>query len=119
MDFSKGHYKDIILSIDEENTKCADCDKENPSKVSVNNGIVLCEGCALQHLDLGTNVSYIRDLSGDFDEYLLNYFTLGGNSKFKRFLKEENIDPNLPIKTKYLIKACQFYRINLKKKSSR
>ena len=116
MDFSKGHYKDIILSIDEENTKCADCDKENPSKVSVNNGIVLCEGCALQHLDLGTNVSYIRDLSGDFDEYLLNYFTLGGNSKFKRFLKEENIDPNLPIKTKYLTKACQFYRINLKKK---
>ena len=110
------HYQEIIQSIDEENNKCVDCDKENPTKVSVNNGIILCEGCALQHLDLGPNISYIRELSGDFDEYLLNYFTLGGNSKFKRFLKEENVDPNLPIKSKYLTKAIEFYRINLKRK---
>ena len=116
MELTKEQYKDIILSIDEENAKCADCGKENPIKVSVNNGIILCEGCALQHLELGPNVSYIRDLAGDFDEYLLNYFTLGGNSKFKRFLKEENVDTSLPINKKYLTKACEFYRINLKKK---
>ena len=116
MNLAKGQYKDIILSIDEENIKCADCNKENPTKVSVNNGIILCEGCALQHLELGPNVSYIRDLSGDFDEYLLNFFTLGGNSKFKRFLKEENVDESLPINKKYLTRACEFYRINLKRK---
>ena len=116
MEIAKGQYKDIILSIDEENIKCADCGKENPTKVSVNNGIILCEGCALQHLELGPNVSYIRDLSGAFDEYLLNYFTLGGNSKFKKFLKEENVDTSLPINKKYLTRACEFYRINLKKK---
>ena len=116
MEIAKGQYKDIILSIDEENIKCADCGKENPIKVSVNNGIILCEGCALQHLELGPNVSYIRDLSGEFDEYLLNYFTLGGNSKFKKFLKEENVDTSLPINKKYLTRACEFYRINLKRK---
>ena len=116
MELSKEQYKDIILSIDEENNKCADCGKENPTKVSVNNGIILCEGCALQHLELGSNISYIRDLAGDFDEYLLNYFTLGGNSKFIKFLKEENVDKSLPINKKYLTKACEFYRINLKKK---
>ena len=116
MEITKGQYKDIILSIDEENIKCADCGKENPIKVSVNNGIILCEGCALQHLELGPNVSYIRDLSGEFDEYLLNYFTLGGNSKFKKFLKEENVDTSLPINKKYLTRACEFYRINLKRK---
>ena len=116
MEISKSQYKDIILSIDEENIKCADCGKENPIKVSVNNGIILCEGCALQHLELGPNVSYIRDLSGEFDEYLLNYFTLGGNSKFKKFLKEENVDTSLPINKKYLTRACEFYRINLKRK---
>ena len=116
MELSKEQYKDIILSIDEENIKCADCGKENPIKVSVNNGIILCEGCALQHLELGPNVSYIRDLSGEFDEYLLNYFTLGGNSKFKKFLKEENVDTSLPINKKYLTRACEFYRINLKRK---
>ena len=116
MEIAKGQYKDIILSIDEENIKCADCGKENPIKVSVNNGIILCEGCASQHLELGPNVSYIRDLSGEFDEYLLNYFTLGGNSKFKKFLKEENVDTSLPINKKYLTRACEFYRINLKRK---
>ena len=116
MEIAKGQYKDIILSIDEENIKCADCGKENPIKVSVNNGIILCEGCAMQHLELGPNVSYIRDLSGEFDEYLLNYFTLGGNSKFKKFLKEENVDTSLPINKKYLTRACEFYRINLKRK---
>ena len=116
MELSKEQYKDIILSIDEENNKCADCGKENPIKVSVNNGIILCEGCALQHLELRPNISYIRDLAGDFDEYLLNYFTLGGNSKFIKFLKEENVDTSLPINKKYLTKACEFYRINLKKK---
>ena len=116
MEIAKGQYKDIILSIDEENIKCADCGKQNPIKVSVNNGIILCEGCALQHLELGPNVSYIRDLSGEFDEYLLNYFTLGGNSKFKKFLKEENVDTSLPINKKYLTRACEFYRINLKRK---
>ena len=112
----KNQYKDIILSIDEENSKCADCEKEEPSKVSVNNGIVLCEGCAAEHSQLGTSISYIRDLTDDFDEYLLNYFTLGGNSKFKRFLKEENVDNSLPINKKYLTKACDFYRVNLKRK---
>lgn len=112
----KGQYRDIILSIDEENSKCADCEKENPTKVSVNNGIVLCEGCAAEHSQLGTSISYIRDLTDDFDEYLLNYFSLGGNTKFKRFLKEENVDTTLPINKKYLTKACDFYRINLKNK---
>ena len=114
-----GQYKDIILSIDEENNKCADCEKENPTKVSVNNGIVLCEGCAAQHAQLGPSISYIRELSDNFDEYLLNYFTLGSNSKFKKFLKEENVDTTLPINQKYITKACDFYRINLKKKSTR
>ena len=112
----KGGYKDIILSIDEENSKCADCGKENPTKVSVNNGIVICEGCAAEHAQLGPTISFIRDLSDDFDEYLLNYFTLGGNSKFKRFLTEENVNTSLPINQKYLTKACDYYRINLKRK---
>ena len=113
---NKGQYKDIILSIDEENNKCADCGKENPSKVSVNQGILLCEGCAAEHEQLGPTISFVRDLSEDFDEYLLNYFTLGGNSKFKKFLQEENVDLSLPINKKYLTKACEFYRINLKRK---
>ena len=107
---------DIILSIDEENNKCADCGKENPTKVSVNNGIVICEGCAAEHTQLGPTISFVRELSDYFDEYLLNYFVLGGNSKFRRFITEENLDSSLPINQKYLTKACNLYRINLKRK---
>ena len=107
---------DIILSIDEENNKCVDCGKENPTKVSVNNGITICEGCAAEHIQLGPTISFVRDLSDYFDEYLLNYFALGGNSKFKRFLTEENVDSSLSINQKYLTKACNLYRINLKRK---
>ena len=112
----KGKFKDIILSIDEENNRCIDCKKENPTKVSVNNGIIICEECAVEHAKLGTSISYVRDLLDDFDEYLLNYFTLGGNSKFNKFLKEENVDTSLPINQKYLTKACFLYRMNLKRK---
>ena len=53
-------YKDIILSIDEENNKCVDCGKENPTKVSVNNGVILCEECATEHSQLGTKISFVR-----------------------------------------------------------
>ena len=41
---------------------------------------------------------------------------MGGNSKFIKFWKEENVDTSLPINKKYLTKACEFYRINLKRK---
>ena len=114
----KGQYKDIILAIDEENKKCVDCGKDNPTKTSVNNGVVICEECAAKHSQLGPTISYVRDLGDTFDEYLLNYFTLGGNSKFKRFINEEKVDTSLPIDKKYLTKACEFYRINLKMKVS-
>ena len=43
---------------------------------------------------------------------------MGSNTKFKRFLVEESIDPTMPIEQKYLTKACDFYRRNLKKKVS-
>ena len=111
-----GKYVEILFSIDEQNNKCADCGKENPTKVSVNNGIIICEECAEKHTQLGTMISYIRDINDDFDEYLLNFFTLGGNSKFQKFLKDENVDTSLPIDQKYKTKAVVFYRKNLKHK---
>ena len=111
-----GKYKDILLTIDDENNKCVDCGKENPTKVSVNNGVIICEECAEKHKQLGTMISYVLDINDEFDEYLLNYFTLGGNSKFEKFVKDENIDTSLPIEQKYLTKGIEFYRKNLKQK---
>ena len=106
----------LILAIDEENNKCVDCEKINPTKISINNGIVICESCAEKHLLLGPSISYIKDIDDDLDEYLLNFLVFGSNSKFKRFLISEQVDPSLPIEKKYMTKACYFYRKNLKKK---
>ena len=108
--------KNLIVSIDEENNKCVDCGKDNPTKVSINNGVVICEECAEKHNELGHSISFLKDIDDDFDEYLLNFIVFGSNSKFKRFLSQEQVDQTLPIEKKYLTKACFFYRTNLKKK---
>ena len=88
----------LILAIDEENNICVDCDKKNPTKISINNGVIICESCAKQHEELGYAISYIKDIEDDFDEYLLNFLVFGSNSKFKRFLLSEGVDASLPIK---------------------
>ena len=112
----KKKKKNIILTIDEENNICVDCEKKNPTKISINNGVILCEECAKKHSSLGNSISFIKDIDGDLDEYLLNFVVFGSNSKFKRFLISEEVDPSLPIEKKYLTKACYFYRKNLKRK---
>ena len=106
----------LILSIDEENNTCVDCGKTNPTKVSINNGVIICEECSIKHEELGHSISFIKNIDEDFDNYLLNFVVFGSNSKFKRFLTEEKVDPSLPLEKKYLTKACFFYRNNLKRK---
>ena len=106
----------LIIAIDEENNICVDCEKKYPTKISINNGVIICEDCAKKHELLGHSISYIKDINGDLDEYLLNFLVFGSNSKFKRFLISEEVDPSLPIEKKYLTRACYFYRKNLKRK---
>ena len=113
---AKKEDMNLILAIDEENYICVDCEEKYPTKISINNGVIICEECAKKHASLGSSISYIKDIEDDLDEYLLNFLVFGSNSKFKRFLTSEKVDPSLPIEKKYLTKACYFYRKNLKKK---
>ena len=113
---AKKEKKNLILTIDEENNVCVDCGKEHPTKVSINNGTIICEECAIKHEELGHGISFVKNIDDDFDEYLLNYIVFGSNSKFKRFLIQENVDQSLPIEKKYLTKACFYYRNNLRNK---
>ena len=41
---------------------------------------------------------------------------MGSNTKFKRFLLREKLDPNLSIKEKYQTQAVNYYRKNLRAK---
>lgn len=106
----------LILKIDKENNFCVDCGKKDPTKVSINNGVIICKNCSLKHKDLGNSISFIKDINEDFDEYLLSFIVFGSNSKFKHFLLEEKVNPSFPIEKKYLTKACFFYRKDLKRK---
>ena len=106
----------IIYTIDEENKKCVDCGAENPTKVSINNGVIICEECSKQHEELGHSISFIKNINDDFDEFLINFIVMGSNTKFKRFLTQENVDTSLPIKSKYKTQAVNYYRKNLRDK---
>lgn len=41
---------------------CADCCSQDPSWVSINRGVLLCDGCCSVHLSLGRHVSQIKSL---------------------------------------------------------
>jgi len=108
--------KNLIYSIDEENYRCVDCDKEKTTYISINNGVTLCDFCANQHLSLGNSISFIKSINAQLDEYLFNYIVFGSNTKFKRFIANENLDQNLIIKQKYKTKCLNYYRKILKSK---
>ena len=106
----------IIYTIDEANNKCVDCDAEHPTKISINNGVIICEECAKKHKNLGSSISFIKNIDDNLDNFLFDFIVLGGNTKFKRFLNEEKVNLELPIEEKYKTEACNFYRKNLKAK---
>ena len=108
--------KNLIYKIDDENYNCADCGKQKSTYLSINNGITLCDSCSQQHKILGNSISYIKNINDKLDEYLFNFIVFGSNTRFKRFIKNEKLDQDLPIKAKYKTKALYFYRRVLKNK---
>ena len=108
--------KNLIYKIDEDNYNCVDCGNTHSSFISINNGVTICSKCAEIHKTLGHCVSYLLNINDELDEYLFNFIVFGSNTKFKRFLKEENFDKNLSIKKKYRTNVVVFYRRNLKNK---
>ena len=107
-------FKQTIFSLDSKNQKCNDCGEPNVKFVSVNNGITLCELCAQIHKYFGFQISYIRSIEDDFDDYLMNYFIYGGNKKFRKTLRQMGV--NLDVKKAHLYKTfgADYYRRNLK-----
>ena len=105
-----------LSDIDEANKKCVDCGAEEPTYVSINDGVTICSQCASIHSTLGYSISYVRQIYDDWDEYLMNYMLMGSNSKFNRSMSILGLDTTLPINLKYRSKAVDFYRRNLKKK---
>ena len=107
-------FKQTIFSLDSKNKKCNDCGEPDVKFVSVNNGITLCELCAQIHQNFGYQISYLRSIEDEFDDYLMNFFIYGGNKKFKKTLRHMGV--NLDVKKAHLYRTfgVDFYRRNLK-----
>ena len=99
----------------EGNSRCFDCNSENPKWASINNGIILCLKCAGIHRSFGLQISTIRSLQVDsWTEKQVKYLSLGGNKKLKDFLSEYKIEPSSSVELKYKSKAAEYYRCSLK-----
>ena len=107
-------FKQTIFSLDSKNKKCNDCSDEDVKFVSINNGITLCELCAQIHKNFGYQISYIRSIDDEFDDYLMNYFIYGGNKKFRRTLRQMGVNLDAKKGNLYRTFGVDFYRRNLK-----
>ena len=108
------NFKQTLFSLDKKNCTCNDCGDSNVKYVSINNGITLCELCAEIHKNFGYQISFIRSIEDQFDDYLVGFFIYGGNKKFKK--KMRNLGVNLDQKKGNLYRTfgADFYRRNLK-----
>lgn len=100
------------------NSTCCSCDKENPTFISLNNGIFLCQACAEIHKKkLDPEISQILSLKKDcFNDDQLLYLSLGGNHNYKLCLAEYNITPDSSLELRFKSKAADYYRKILKDK---
>ena len=85
-----------------------------PTFASINNAILMCGNCAEKQKELGYNISYIRELKSDWDQYLLNYLERGGNSRYIRLCKKYDLE-NMPIEQKLKTKIFEYYRLLVSK----
>ena len=103
-----------LFKKDYENNVCVECKTPNPSYVSINNAIIIWGNCASKHKELGYNISYIRELNDNWDQYLLAYLERGGNSRYIRLSKKYDLD-DIPIEQKFKTKIMEYYRLLVRK----
>ena len=104
-----------IISIP-SNKVCVDCNKENPTNVSLNNSVFVCNECAEIHKKLPSSISTIKPLTDNFSAEEIIILSIGGNARFNAILAEYGISnatsPNKEFK--YLLKISNYYRELLK-----
>ena len=103
-----------LLEKDYENKICVECKSPMPTHVSINNSVLLCTNCAEKHKQLGYNISYIRELNDDWDQYLLNFLERGGNSRYIRLCNQYDLN-QMPIEEKLKTKILDYYRLLVSK----
>jgi len=100
---------------DQMNNICFDCGVENPTFVSINNGIFLCNQCASIHMSFPQGVSIIEnnDLYS-LSENELQFLAKGGNTNLNDFILDEFPKlENYSQKLLYKTRGMDYYRQRL------
>ena len=113
-DFIDSKIKDKM----KDNSKCIDCNAEDPRFISINNSVFVCSRCAGFHLSLGNEVSFIKNVEDQFEEEEIKYIDIGGNLRFLTNLQEFELikigehysEDEEHIKNKYIFTASEYYR---------
>ena len=108
------NFKETLFSLDKKNSSCNDCGDSDVKYVSVNNGITLCELCAQIHRNFGYEISFIRSIEDQFDDYLVGFFIYGGNKKFRKKMRNMGVDLDQKKGNLYRTFGADYYRRNLK-----
>ena len=108
------NFKQTLFSLDKKNSSCNDCGEPDVKYVSINNGITLCELCAEIHKNFGYEISYIRSIEDQFDDYLVGFFIYGGNKKFRKNLRNMGVNLDQKKGNLYRTYGADYYRRDLK-----
>jgi len=96
---------------DPANRLCCDSGEEDPAWASVSHGIYISIGACGVHRSLGVKVSYVQSMSMDSWKPLhLRMMQIGGNERFNKFMLEQKVPADMPIREKYRTKAAKWYR---------
>ena len=81
------YSSNINIEDNEIETKCFDCGCRNPGLISINNGILICNSCGINHMKLPPGVIIlIRNDINALTEKELLFWNLGGNKKLYEFI---------------------------------
>lgn len=115
---NKNLFSPILGMKSEKNEKenyCFDCGHGNPELISINNGILICEKCGINHMTFppGTSI-LIKNEQNALSETELQFLFLGGNQKLYEYIlnKSPNLI-NLPRKVLYTSLLLNSYRRKL------
>lgn len=100
---------------DPENRICCDSGTACPQWASVSHGIYISIEASGVHRSLGVAVSSVQSISMDSWKPLhRRMMELGGNRRFREFLREHGIPDSMPIRQKYHTRAAKWYRQHLR-----